>query len=237
MIKVFKDNLELAHSFCEELFELTGEKEKLFFVLSGGSTPKIIFQILANDYKGKIDWKKVHLFWGDERCVSPEDKESNYGMTKKILIDSIAIPDENIHRIKGENDPVEESRRYSEEVKKYVPFNNKFPLFDLVTLGIGEDGHVASIFPGQMNLINSEKICEVAVHPSSGQKRITLTGNVINNSRQIIFLITGKNKSTIVKELFEGKDKSKYPAGNIKPVHGKVEYYLDRDAAKLLTGN
>ncbi len=211
----------------------------MYLALSGGSTPKIIFQTLAEMYKEKINWSKIHLFWGDERCVPPESDESNYGMTKKYLLDYIDIPKKNVHPVDGNNIPEEETVRYSDEIKNIVRVKNGFPKFDLVILGIGEDGHTASIFPDQMSLLNSEKICEVAVHPGSGQKRITLTGKVINNAEEIIFLITGESKANIVKELFS-KDEikvKKYPAANISPGNGTLEFFMDENAAKLLNGS
>jgi 6-phosphogluconolactonase len=236
-IKIFNSFSELSVFFCEELLKLSLGKESIFLALSGGSTPKIILQTLAKDYKVKINWNKTHLFWGDDRCVPPEDEVSNYGMTKKFLLDYIDIPQENVHRIKGEAEPFDEAERYSKEIKNNVPFYNDLPLFNIVMLGVGEDGHTASIFPNQMNLLNSKKICEVAIHPSSGQKRITLTGKVINNAERIIFLVTGKSKSKIIKELLEGEDKEKYPAAQINSFHGKTDYFIDREAANLLNRN
>jgi len=235
MINIFKNKSDLSYAFCVELLQTSLKKEKISLALSGGSTPKIIFQTFVKDFKEKIDWKKIHLFWGDERCVPPEDEESNFGMTKKYLLNLINIPQKNIHRIRGENNPAEETEKYSNEIKKHVPFVNDLPLFDIITLGLGEDGHTASIFPDQMKLLTSEKICEVAVHPKSGQKRITLTGKVINNAEQVIFLITGGKKANIIKEVVESGEKDKYPAAHINPVNGKLYFFIDKDAAKLLT--
>ena len=236
MIDVFKDKTKLASAFCEELVRLSKGKDKFFLALSGGSTPKIIFQILAKDYASKINWNKIHLFWGDERCVPPDDQESNFGMTKKYLLKLITIPDENIHRIKGENNPEVEADRYSEEIIKYVPLTKGLPSFDIFMLGIGEDGHTASIFPDQMNLLNSEKFCDVAVHPSSSQKRVTLTGRVINNAKEVIFLVTGKNKSEIIKKILIKKSRQ-LPAEFIEPVEGNLKYFIDSEAAELLKEN
>ena len=237
MLKIFNDKLQLASAFCEKLFQLSNEKDKLFLALSGGSSPKIIFQLLAKEYRNKINWNKIHLFWGDERCVPPDDDESNYGMTKKNLLSYIDIPEENIHRIKGENNPETEAVSYSEEIKNIVTPKNGLPCFDLLMLGIGEDGHTASIFPDQMGLFKSVKICDVAVQPSTSQKRITLTGTVINNAERIIFVVTGKKKAGIIREIMEGGNSKtqKYPAANIKPVNGTLDFFMDSDAAELLT--
>jgi 6-phosphogluconolactonase len=236
MIKIFSNKDELALFFCDELVKLVSQKKELYVCLSGGSTPEIIYKNLSADYNAKIDWRKVHLFWGDERCVPPDSEQSNYGMTKKYLLNFIDIPEKNIHPVDGKNDPEKEVIRYSEVIKKIVPFKNEYPVFDLVMLGLGDDGHTASIFPDQMWSLNSKKIYEITVHPLTGQKRITLSGTVINNARKVIFLITGKSKAAIVKKILEEKPK-KFPAEFIHPINGELEFYLDSDAASLLEEN
>lgn len=238
MLKIFDDKIKLSFAFCDELLNMSGEKNVFNIALSGGSTPRIIFQTLAEKFRGKIDWEKIHLFWGDERCVPPDDEESNFGMTKKYLLDYIDIPPKNIHPVNGNNIPEKEAERYSTELKKFLPVKNYLPVFDLIMLGIGEDGHTASIFPDQMKLLNSEKICEVSFHPLSKQKRITLTGKVIDNAERIIFLITGKSKSEIFNRILENRDEpvKKYPAAAITPVNGRIEYFADKEASGLLTG-
>lgn len=231
-LSVFKDIYELSTYFCNKLAGLISSKEKYFLALSGGTTPKIIFQTLAENYKYKINWSKVHFFWGDERCVPPDNPESNFGMTKQYLLNHIDIPEENIHRIKGEDDPYKEAIRYSEEIKKYLPEVYGLPQFDLTMLGLGEDGHTASIFPDQMELLASDRICEAANHPLTKQKRITLTGRIVNNSVAISFLVTGKNKSIVLKKILGRKDDYlKFPASHIQPVKGKLFWFLDKDAA------
>ncbi len=233
MVKIFSIKSELALYFCDELVKMVSQKNEFFLCLSGGSTPEIIFQTLSKEYKNKIDWTKVHLFWGDERCVPPDNSESNFGMTKKYLLNFIDIPEKNVHRIYGENDPETEMIRYSEEIKKIIPSKNGFPDFDLIILGLGEDGHTASIFPNQMNVLHSENICEVAIHPSTERKRITITGNVINNAKEITFLVTGESKSEILKKVLVEKNNN-LPAEFINPVSGKLQYYIDLNAASLL---
>jgi 6-phosphogluconolactonase len=207
-------------------------------VLSGGNTPKLFFQNLlhlVSNSPGKPNWNKIHIFWGDERCVPPFHPDSNFGMTNKILLRDLPIPEENIHRIKGENDPASEASRYSEEIRKHVPTRNNYPFFDWVFLGLGEDGHIASIFPDQLNFLYSEKDCEVAIHPETGQKRITLTGNVLINADRVTFLISGHKKKRIVYEIFTNKPTSKaYPAYFIKPLSGKIDWYIDQQAAALI---
>lgn len=233
MIKIFSNKIELALFFCDELAKLVSQKDEFFLCLSGGSTPEIIYQTLSKKYKTKIDWNKVNLFWGDERCVPPGSDQSNYGMTKKYLLNFIDIPIKNIHYINGENDPESEAIRYSEETKKIVPLKNEYPNFDVVMLGLGEDGHTASIFPDQMEVIESDKLCEVTLHPSTRQKRITLTGKIFNNAERVIFLVTGKSKASIVKKVLQERRKV-FPAEFIQPVSGELDFFLDSDSADLL---
>ena len=233
MIKIFSNKIELALFFCDELAKLVSQKDEFFLCLSGGSTPEIIYQTLSKKYKTKIDWNKVNLFWGDERCVPPGSDQSNYGMTKKYLLNFIDIPSKNINFIDGENDPESEAIRYSEETKKIVPLKNEYPNFDVVMLGLGEDGHTASIFPDQMEVIESDKLCEVTLHPSTRQKRITLTGQVFNNSERVIFLVTGKSNASIVKKGLQERRKV-FPAEFIQPVSGELDFFLDSDSADLL---
>jgi 6-phosphogluconolactonase len=232
---VFKNIEELSADFCNNITQLTSGKENFFLALSGGTTPKVIFQTLVRDFKKKIDWNKVHFFWGDERCVPPDHPESNYGMAKEYLLNHIDIPDENIHRIRGENNPVDEAESYSDKIKRYLPEVNGLPQFDAAMLGLGEDGHTASIFPDQLKLLSSDKICETAIHPSTKQKRITLTGKVINNSGEIYFLVTGKKKSIIVKKILNKKNNYlKFPASHINPFNGELFWFLGDEAASEL---
>lgn len=233
MIRIFKDSKELSLEFCDELMKISSQKEKCFIALSGGSTPKIIFQTLSEHFKEKIHWNNIHLFWSDERCIPPDDSESNYGMAKQYLLNYINIPEENIHRIIGEDEPEQEAVRYSKEINNIVNSLNDLPSFDLVMLGIGEDGHTASIFPDQMFLLDSPKICDVAVHPLSGQKRITLTGSTINNSDEVIFLVTGESKTDIFRKIIE-ENKKIYPAEFINPLFGELKYFVNEEAAALL---
>jgi 6-phosphogluconolactonase len=237
--KIFSTPVGLAEAFSEELvtrIKVTGNNNENFtLVLSGGNTPDLMFSVLADHFAASIDWRYVHLFWGDERCVSPEDRESNYRTVLQNLIRKIDIPDINIHRIRGEQNPALEVLRYSKEVAEFTRSRNGLPVFDLVLLGIGEDGHIASIFPDNPDSFQSDQICEVVRHPATSQKRITLTGQVINNSDSIIFLVTGRKKAKIVSEVLNKKDISvNYPAFKVLPEYGYTEWFLDKEAASLL---
>jgi 6-phosphogluconolactonase len=239
IVKIFPDPYTLAKAFAEEMIcmiERPAQKGRPFSVaLSGGSTPEVLFALLSENYAKSVSWKFVHFFWADERCVSPDDQESNYGMTQRKLLCNIDIPSTNIHRIKGEEDPEYEVLRYSDEISEFTDKRDGLPLFDLVILGLGEDGHTASIFPGHRELIYSDRICDVAVHPVTFQKRITLTGRVINNAGSVAFLVTGKKKEKVVEKILKkGTDSYDLPASYIVPVYGPLSWFLDREAGGLL---
>jgi len=239
MRHIFQTQEETIKQFAEHLISLINKnaKEGIKFniALSGGNTPKLLFKYLKNNYLKNINWSLVHFYWGDERCVSPESNESNYGHAFNLFLNSEEIPKKNIHRIFGESNPDEEANRYSKLILKNIPTENSLPQFDFIMLGLGTDGHTASIFPNQMELLDSNKICEVAAHPENGQKRITLTGNIINNAKCISFLVTGQSKSHIVLNIFEKKNNYKsYPASHIQPTKGNISWYLDKAAALLL---
>lgn len=238
-IRIFHSPYEMAESFAEELTGLIKEASEiqrpLTIALSGGSTPELLFSILGDHYSASVNWEYVHFFWGDERCVAADDPQSNYGMVKHRFIDKIVIPDLNIHRIIGENDPVKESVRYSEEISINTITHNGLPRFDIVILGLGEDGHTASVFPGQEHLLESVEICEVATHPLTGQKRITLTGRVINNADHIVFMVSGTKKAAVAGEIINrGPLSQSYPAAHIIPTHGRLSWYLDDEASLLV---
>lgn len=239
MVKVYNNTRELAKQLAKFLADAAinqmNAKRNLFVALSGGSTPKLLFKILADKYKDASWWKVVHFFWGDERMVPADSPESNYGEAKRILFDNILIPPENIHNVNGENDITNECNRYDCEIASYLQRENLLPVFDIVILGMGEDGHTASIFPNQIDLINSEGICEEAIHPVTGQKRLTLTGKVINNAIRVVFLVAGKDKAGIVSAIINKKDNYQdYPAAHINPETGNLLWMLDKEAARFI---
>ncbi|MEQ9307617.1 MAG: 6-phosphogluconolactonase [Marinoscillum sp.] len=230
-VKSYPKPQQTAEAFGDYLVEQARAKKDDFHVaLSGGSTPKILFDYLAGKYASDHVWETIHFYWGDERCVPPTDADSNYKMTKERLFDKVPIPDQNIHRVQGEKDPAEEAQRYASELVEHMPTRKGLPIFDMIILGMGEDGHTASIFPHQMELLDTDKICDVATHPESGQLRVTLTGHVINASDAVVFLVTGAGKQPKLYEIFHKTGAwDSYPAAHIKP-RGKLFWYVD-DAA------
>lgn len=233
MHHIFKDKLDLARYFGDYLQALTLQKDKVYIALSGGSTPKAIFEVLAKEYAKSIDWSKLYFFWGDERCVAPDHPESNFDMTKEYLFDYVPVKAINIFRVKGELKPTIALDDYRLVLDENLPKLNGIPQFDIMLLGMGDDGHTASIFPHQIELWQSGKTCEMAQHPESGQNRVTLTGKVINNSRQIFFLVTGSNKATKVSEILNKEnDYKSYPASLVD--ENKTIWLMDNDAAQGL---
>ncbi len=234
-LKIAKTKQEVAMQFSKYLAELTAGKEEFHMALSGGSTPKIVFDVLATEFLDEIDWSNVHLYWGDERCVAPDDEQSNYKMTLDHLISKIAIPKENIHRIKGENDPEYEAKRYASLLDKQLPKLKGIAQFDLVILGMGDDGHTASIFPHEIALWHSKKYCEVAEHPESGQQRVSLTGEIINNAQVVSFLVTGAGKAEKFLRIKNRESSYKdYPASLVQPISGKLLWFLDEAAVGII---
>lgn len=207
--------------------------DKVFNIaFSGGSTPALMYDLWANDYREATAWHRIHFWWVDERCVRPENSESNFGQMRSLLLNVAPVPKENIFRIQGENTPEEEAARYSTLACKLVTQRNKLPQFDIVLLGIGEDGHTSSIFPGQEHLLSSARTYEVSVNPYSKQKRIALTGRPIINACHTIFFVTGRNKAGIMKEIVSWGDT--YPASYIANHAQNVKFFIDEAAASLL---
>lgn len=238
-VRIFNSRFELAESMALDIVSLARNREAegrpFAMAIPGGSSPRILFTVLGEHFGGSVNWNNVHIFWIDERCVPPSDAASNYGMAKASLLDRIEIPGQNVHRIKGEADPEKESIRYSAVLRENTDIRNGIPGLDLTLLGMGEDGHVASIFPGNEALFDSDKPCHVARHPQTGQKRITLSGKIINNSGKIYFMVTGNDKAEIVRRVLCTDSKQQpVPASFVCPAGGAAVWYLDREAASLI---
>ena len=237
-IKIYKDKKEVAEQFSAYFVEKVKANDVFHVALSGGSTPKIVFDVLAESFADQVDWTKVHFYWGDERCVPPTDEDSNYKMTVEHLFSKIDVPHENINRILGEKDPEGEAMRYANLLEIDLDREDGVPQFDLVILGMGDDGHTASIFPHEIELWNAEDHCVVATHPDSGQKRVSINGKVINTAKEVAFLVTGASKAEKVEAII-GKTKGyeAYPASLVNPKSGKLVWFLDEDAGAKLNQN
>jgi 6-phosphogluconolactonase len=234
-IFVFESVEGIAAYAANKLSEDIGLKSEFPFysiALTGGATPKELYSIISQNRSVGINWEKVRFFWGDERCVPPDSDESNYKMASQHLLGNIDVSDENVFRIYGEADPEMEAIRYSNILAANIPPVYGWPRFDLVLLGLGEDGHVASIFPGYKDLFSSSKYCEVTEHPETSQLRVTLTGPVINNAKKVVFLVTGNSKADIVAEVL--RNGSSLPASHVDPLHGELIWLVDKEAAGQL---
>ncbi|CAG8998659.1 MAG: 6-phosphogluconolactonase [Candidatus Celerinatantimonas neptuna] len=231
--KVFNSSNDVITSLCEELQKYGERDTPVHISLSGGSTPKRWFERLHQDYANKINWSNLHFWWGDERCVQPDDPESNYGQAKALLFDHISIPDSHIHRILGENNPEQEAQRLAEEICTLVPKIHGIPSFDWIILGMGDDGHTASLFPNQTDF-NAPELTLVASHPQSGQLRVSKSARLLSNAERITYLVLGDNKAKRLQEIATHHAADlPYPAAKIK-ARKITEWYLDTLAAKDL---
>jgi len=233
-IKIYKTSNELSENLSDYIINHFILKDKNI-AISGGSTPIELFKSLSQKL-GKSKRIYANFYWIDERCVPPNSEESNFKSANEYLFKKININYDNINRIIGENDPEAEVKRYSDLLTKNLDSKNDLPSLDLSILGLGDDGHTASIFPYQFEKFKNINECLIATHPLSKQKRVSLSRNLINNSKEIIFHVTGNGKTTVVDEIINeiGNHKS-YPASSIKQSSGKLSWYLDFDAAEKLT--
>lgn len=233
---IFDDAAEVALSLANRFIELAqraiNERGRFTVALAGGSTPLRAYELLASEeYKHHLDWSKVHIFFGDERCVPPDDAESNYRMANEAMLSRVGLPPENIHRMNGMGDAVANARLYEDELQTY--FNDAaWPSFDLVLLGMGDDGHTASLFPGTKALTEQEAWVTANWVEKLGAYRITLTAPAINHAAHIIFLVTGETKAERLREVLNGEyDPQRLPAQLIKPLDGSLEWFVDKAAS------
>ena len=232
VVKLFDSIDDLSEYFVSLLLGKISKiksNEHFIWFLSGGNTPKSIFSKIVKDLRDSVEWTKVKVFWGDERCVGPEHKDSNYKMAREYLLDHISIPSANIFRIWGENNPFDELVRYSELAMQHIPQKLGRPIADLIMLGIGEDGHTASIFPENLNPFKSKNLFEVTENTLTKQKRITATGKIINNAKAVIMLAPGEIKASKAAQIINHMEGWELlPASLVKPKNGKLIWLLDR---------
>jgi 6-phosphogluconolactonase len=221
MIEIFANAQELARGAAEYFVARSGEAvaRKGFFTvaLSGGSTPKALYQLLVDL---DVPWSQTHFFWSDERHVPPDHPDSNYRMAYEAMLARVPVPESNIHRVHGENpDAAEAANEYEQTL---------LPL-DLILLGLGTDGHTASIFPGSEVLNETKRLVAAPWVEKFNAYRITMTLPLLNNGASVLFLVSGADKAGIVKEVIEGP--KQYPAQFVQPAHGQLLWMLDKDAA------
>ena len=235
-VNVYDNPEELAQAAAREFAaraeEAIDERGRFAVVLAGGSTPRATYELLARDYRDTIDWKEVHVFFGDERSVPPDDDDSNYKMARESLLDHVPIG--SVHRMQGELPPDEAAEAYEQDLRDFFG-SEHLPRFDLILLGTGPDGHTASLFPETSALEVHDRLVVANPVLKLETTRITLTVPAINAARAVCFLVAGENKAGPVAEIVEGNpDPREYPASLIQPENGPV-WMLDRAAASGLT--
>ena len=223
---------DAAHALTRAFMDIVnGKKEGEYanIALSGGSSPSVLFSLWSGEYKEMILWERVRFFWVDERMVPPENKESNYGNAKRELLDRVPLPAGSVHRIMGENDTAEEAVRYSKLVSSLLHVKEGFPVFDLVLLGIGEDGHTSSIFPGQEYLLDFPQPFAPSVNPYSGQPRVAMTGKTILFASKVVFYLNGSNKKEILDMVTAKGSSTSYPSAYFLERLGSDSVFFDCD--------
>lgn len=241
-ILICRDSAEVSQRVAELFVQLATEavssSGRFAVALSGGTTPKALYALLASDqFRPRVPWSNVHLLWGDERCVPPDHHESNYRMTREALLDKISIPEANVHRMPVEQeDHNRAADEYEQTLREFFGLGaGKWPRFDLILLGMGEDGHTASLFPGTAALDVADRWVVANYVEKLKAHRLTLTASVINRAANIVFLISGASKAAVLKEVLEGEyQPHRLPSQLIQPVAGKLLFIIDREAAREL---
>jgi 6-phosphogluconolactonase len=228
-----------AQYFVEQAERAVASRGRARIAISGGSTPRATFALLADPlqpWRARMPWSKLDLWWVDERCVPPDDPDSNYRLTREAMLDHVPLQPEQIHRMEGELEPEAAAARYESELRNSFRLEGaELPRFDVVQLGMGPDGHTASLFPHTQALFELGRLA-VANHVENKDSwRVTLTWPVINRAAAVFFLIGGADKAQILKEVFTGpRDMERLPSQLIRPVDGILTLLLDRAAAALL---
>lgn len=230
---IYRDKQEAAKALARHVFKQRSHEGAVHIAVSGGSTPRLLFELMAaSPLREQIEWTNIHLYWVDERCVPPTDAESNYGMTYETLLKHVPLPEGQIHRICGEaEDSSKEAERYSELVRHALPLNEDgLPVFDVVILGMGADGHTSSIFPHEMNLLEDAAPYAVASHPTTGQRRIAMTGPTILAAQHLVLHATGEDKATVLRQILDKEPEARaYPMAYIIDHCKNLHIYTDSD--------
>ncbi len=240
-IEVFRDHKKLIQVAAEYMTEIASQgikdHSRAVIALSGGSTPRPIYSLLASQtYSQRIDWSRIHIFWGDERCVFPDNSQSNYRMARETLLDVVPISVNNVHRIHGEEDPEKAAAAYEEELRTFFGVNTTEGSphlgFDLILLGMGDDGHTASLFPGAPALKEKQRWVMAQYVELVSMWRITLTPLVINAAKNVLFIVSGEEKAERLHSVLEGPfQPESLPAQAIRPSRGRLLWLLDKAAA------
>jgi 6-phosphogluconolactonase len=243
-IEVFATAADLFHAAAEELVraarDAIGAQGRFTVALSGGSTPKALYSLLATNYS-TFAWNRVFLFFGDERHVPPTDPDSNYRMVNESLLTKIAIPAENVFRVRAENpDAAAAAADYESQLRRFFDLRpgdrpGEFPRFDLILLGVGPDGHTASLFPDSPALDEQARLVVANWVAKFNTHRITFTFPVLNRAAEVTFMASGADKATMLHQVLEGKNTPPLPSQRVQPSNGKLLWMLDEAAAAKLT--
>lgn len=238
---VCKDIPELSAQAAAEFVRQANERSatagRFVVALSGGSTPRALYSLLAGaEFQSQVPWDRVHFFWGDERCVPPDHPDSNYRMAFETLLSKAPVPEENIHRIEAELAPEAAAAGYERTIRDFFRLSGAdWPRFDLIFLGLGDDGHTASLFPGSEALNERHRLVVAAYNEKLKSHRVTLTLPVLNRAANIFFLVAGEGKAAVLRDVFSGSTGSRdLPAQQIAPKNGRLVWFLDEAAASSL---
>jgi 6-phosphogluconolactonase len=243
-VECFSDRGEMVRMEAERIVaragDSIGQRARFLLCLAGGSTPKPLYELLATPpFATRIDWPRVHVFWGDERCVPPDHPESNYRMAREALLDHVQLPGTNVHRIRGEDEPSKAAAAYEELLATFFGSREIRPQasFDLVLLGMGADGHTASLFPGSAAARETRRWVVAIPGPQPGHWRVSLTPVLLNTAEDVTFLVSGANKADRLKDVLEDRGSDLLPAQLIRPTHGALHWVVDTAAAARLRGD
>jgi 6-phosphogluconolactonase len=244
-IQVSPDLNALVRASAEQIADIAeraiATNGRFTIALSGGSTPRPVYALLATDeFSRRIDWSRVQVFWGDERCVPPNDPQSNYRMAKEALLEHVPLPEANIHRMHGEEDPTQAAAEYGRELQAVLGGDAEGGAppagFDLILLGMGDNGHTASLFPGKTALHEEKRWVVAEYIEAVSMWRITFTPVLINAAATVTFLIAGTQKAEVLHQVLEGPyQPDVLPSQIVKPLHGQLVWLLDKAAASRLT--
>jgi 6-phosphogluconolactonase len=241
-IIVLDDAQALFNHAAEEIAHFAGEAicthGEFKIALSGGSTPASVYELLASKFQLSVDWKEVQFFWGDERCVPPGDQLSNYAMADRTMLSKLGLKPSQIHRMQGELDPQAAARAYEDELRRsFGVSQGEYPCFHLILLGLGDNRHTLSLFPGDAQAINEAQRMVIAVEvEAEPPRRITFTPPLANHAERLMFIASGDGKAEAVRDVIEGpRDPVKFPAQIIQPEDGELIWLLDKAAASLLS--
>ncbi len=236
-VKIVPDSATLARTAAQEFHQLSEaavqERGRFSVALSGGNTPRAVYSLLASEHK-QLPWERIHIFFGDERHVPPDHPDSNFRMASESLLSKVPIPEKNVHRIYAELDAEAAAAEYEQQLSSFFHLtNHDWPRFDLIFLGLGDDGHTASLFPGSKALTEASRRVVANWVEKFQAFRITLSFPVLNHASDVVFMVSGSGKSQILSEVLRPGSR-KYPAQSVQPENGQLLWLVDQDAGSLL---